>query len=105
MADKTWKQVERRHAKMCGGRRIPVLGRKGPDIAHPDLAVESKMRSKIPGWLYEWVEQAENGAPSSKTPVVVIHQKGDRFRDDLVVMRWESLLALLGIEDAEEEAA
>lgn len=103
MADKTWKQVERRHAQMCGGRRIPVLGRRGPDVAHPTLAVESKTRKRVPSYLYEWVQQAEMGAQPSKIPVVVIHQKGQRFRNDLAVLRWETLLELL--DKAEKEVA
>jgi len=34
MPEKRWKRNEREIAKLLGGRRVPITGRKGSDIDH-----------------------------------------------------------------------
>ena len=94
MTEKSWKRAERRIAELLGGCRVPVSGRQrgdAPDIRHPTLAVEVKTRKKLPAWLGEALEQAEASAGASQTPVAVLHQRGQRYRDALVVMRLKDL--------------
>jgi hypothetical protein len=92
----SWKRAERAIAAILGGKRIPVTGRKGPDIAHPQLSVEVKSRTDLPQYLWEWLAQAADGAEESKVPVVVLHRSGRvHAQDDLVVMRIGELLRLL----------
>lgn len=88
----SWKRAERAIAKILGGTRIPINGRKGPDIAHPRLAVEVKSRTDLPAYLWEWLGQAAEGAEAGKTPIVVLHRAGkSHLVDDLVVMRLADL--------------
>jgi hypothetical protein len=90
MADKRWKQTERRIAALLGGRRVPVSGRgRGdePDIVHPWLALEVKDRAALPLWLLDALAQAEASATPEQLPVAVLHRAGDRHDAALVVMR------------------
>lgn len=96
-----WKEVEREHAR----RLHSEAGRTGPTgLDLPDsvslrarLAVESKCRKDVPGWLQEAMQQSEDNMQrwnSRETyarrlilPVVVLHQLGYLFDTDLVVLR------------------
>ncbi len=60
---KDWKQAERRIASILGGVRVPVPGRRrgdAPDILHPRLSVEVKLRSKLSAWIEEGMRQSES---------------------------------------------
>jgi len=93
---KTWKAVERAIASRLGGRRVPVTGRGGaPDVEHALLAVEVKHRKELPRWLKHAMAQAEAAARDGKVPVVVLHERGQRHADDLVVLRLGDLEELL----------
>ena len=92
MPDKLWKSTERHIAAMLGGKRIPILGREGPDIQHEVWAPEVKERKRLPGWLREAVTQAVVGAPSGKLPMVVLHAAGDKYDEALVVVRMRDWL-------------
>lgn len=64
----TWKQTERRIAKLVGGERVPITGRQrgdAPDIKHDWLSLEVKHRKKLPEWLHDAMDQAIK----SKTPL------------------------------------
>lgn len=85
-----WKRTERRVATELGGRRVPVTGRgrgDAPDIQHPWLCPEVKHRRKLPDWLHEAMSQARAAATSEQLPIVVLHQSGQRHKDDLVMIR------------------
>jgi hypothetical protein len=89
-----WKACERRVAAILGGRRVPVSGRQrgyAPDIEHPSLAIEVKSRAAYPAWLEDAMRQAEASARYSdnpeRIPVAVLHRGGERYADDLVVVR------------------
>ncbi len=87
---KDWKQAERRVAALLGGLRVPVSGRQrgdAPDIEHPTLSIEVKAQASFPNWLEEALRQAELSYQDQKTPIVVLHQDGKKYRDALVVCR------------------
>ena len=88
MTDKVWKQCEREIAARFGTERTGPLGEKWPDAISEAFSIEVKHRGKLPAWLKDAVEQAqENGrlrAPE-KLPIVVLHEKGQGY-DRCVVL-------------------
>lgn len=92
-----WKRAERRIAQLTGGCRVPVTGRRGqPDVAHPWLAIEVKTRERLPRWLVAALAQARDAASSDQLPVVVLHERGMRYRDALLVLRLADFLDWFG---------
>ena len=90
MSDKLWKATERAVAAILGGVRIPITGRQrgdAPDILHPWLSPEVKHRERLPLWLHDAMAQAVASANSDQLPVVILHEKGARHRDDLISVR------------------
>ncbi|MBF0519320.1 MAG: hypothetical protein HQK92_06315 [Nitrospirae bacterium] len=77
------KATERAIASRMSGERVGILG--GEDISHPVFSVEVKARQKFVA--SEWMSQAVRNAPDGKTPLVVVHLKGQRHDNDLVVIR------------------
>lgn len=98
-----WKTVERNIAKIIGGERVPITGRQrgsSPDILHPYLSVEVKERQTLPAWIHEAMEQAV-AASLEKTPIVILHEKGSKYENDLVVMKLSDFRVL--VLNAQEE--
>lgn len=96
----SWKRAERAIAQILGGRRIPINGRKGPDVAHPRLAIEVKSRGDLPAYLWDWLAQAADGAEAGKVPLVVLHRAGRaHLQDDLVVVKLADLSRLAEAPD------
>ena len=95
MRRSSWKRSERAIAAALGGERLPVTGRKGPDIAHGLLAPEVKSRGKLPKYLHDWLAQARNGAPAGRLPIVVMHEAGRPHASDLVLLALGDLAELL----------
>jgi hypothetical protein len=90
MPDKLWKKTERMIAARLGGRRVPITGRQRgdvPDIAHDVYSIEVKSRKTLPTWLREAVAQAVAAQRGTQLPVAILHQRGTRHDDDLVVLR------------------
>ena len=92
MADKTWKAVERKIAKLFKTTRTPFSGGNSKhtrsDTLHKDLFIEIKHRKKHSTWaLYK--ETAEMAKVESKLPIVVLKQKGQR--GELVCLKLEDL--------------
>jgi hypothetical protein len=99
MPEKAWKRTERIHAKRHNAwlskRLGPFHGSNYPDSVSDFLAIESKHTQKIPDWLWEAMCQAieneerwrsvDQGYP--KIPVVILHESGQLFDHDLVVIR------------------
>ncbi|OPL18741.1 MAG: hypothetical protein AVO35_13270 [Candidatus Aegiribacteria sp. MLS_C] len=79
MADKAWKQFERRVSEFFGGRRNPLSGGNGKhtraDVIHPTLFVECKQR-KAHSVLRTWDEAADQAKAEGKIPVVALSEKG-----------------------------
>lgn len=104
-----WKKTEEVVAARLGGKRVPINGRKGADVAHPLFALEVKERRRpMPLEIRAAVAQAVGGASSGQLPVVVFHHAGDRHDEDLVVMRlsdFEDLHGLLSQVGSRKEEA
>jgi hypothetical protein len=54
---------------------------------NPWLVVESKERADFPKWLLHAMDQAIHAAGPDELPVAILHPKGGRYDNDLVVMR------------------
>jgi len=88
MSEQQWKRNEREIASRLGGQRIPVSGRAGkPDIDHKWLAVEVKLKRRLPIWLKSALFQAEVAARPGQLPVTILHELGARHDDDIVLVR------------------
>lgn len=80
MADKAWKQFERRLAKdRVNGKRVGVLG--GEDVTSRCFSEEAKLLKKIPRFIEKVMAQAEENCPPRKIPVVIIKPKGKGIPD------------------------
>ena len=90
MPDKTWKMAERRVAARFGTQRTGPQGRNTPDVVTSDLSIEVKTRKALPAWLHEALAQSERNAQPGTLPVVVLHQVGTRYDDDMIVMSMKS---------------
>ena len=81
MADKTWKAVERRVARMFNAQRNPLSGKNSrhtqADVIHNKLFIEVKHRSRIPFYKV-WEDTKHKAYQENKIPVLVIHQKGSK---------------------------
>ena len=75
---------------MLGGVRVPVSGRirgDNPDIEHEWLSLEVKHRKSLPNWLHDAMDQAKKSKKShQQLPMVVLHQKNQRFDDSFCVI-------------------
>lgn len=104
MADKAWKQVERRMARDVGVERIPVTGeRHGADFTDAIATYQVKCRKAIPGWLWGWLSGIQGtGRRVDKAGVLVLKTPGQRDEDALVVLSWRDWVDLHGApkEDA-----
>jgi hypothetical protein len=108
VTDRAWKNTERRIAALLGGERVPVTGRQrgnAPDVAHPFLAIEVKHRSILPAWIRDAVEQARASARGQQLPIVVLHGRGMRYDQSLVVIELGSLSCFLDLLDQGDRSA
>ena len=94
MPDKTWKAAERAIAAMLGGERVGCTGEATADVLTEGLAVEVKTRKLLPAWLKDAMRQAVDNA-DDKTPVVVLHEVGQRHDGDLVLLRLADFAGML----------
>lgn len=93
----TWKSVERAIAREVGGERVPITGRvrdQGkPDIDHDRFSIEVKHRKALPSWIKDAVDQSEkSNKDGSKVPIVVLHEKNQKYKDSFVLIRLSDLL-------------
>lgn len=78
------KRTEKVIAERLNGTHRGVLG--GHDVTAGPFAIEVKSRVKFAGASF--MEQAVRNTPEGKTPlVVVVHIAGNRYDEDLVMMR------------------
>jgi hypothetical protein len=110
MADKAWKNCERKIAALFGTVRIPpaVFGQRAdrgdcaPDAETPLLALQIKSGYSFPTYLRSWLEGINRNTPAGKTGVVVWHPSGAKFTDSLVLLRaadFSALVARVGAID------
>lgn len=78
MADKAWKQFERRVARFFGSTRNALSGGNSKvtrsDTLHPSLFIECKQRKRI-GAIRTWDIAKEFADREDKTPVVCLSEK------------------------------
>ena len=87
---KRGKRNEKALADRLGGKRVGILGKE--DIMHGEYSIEVKSFVRYAG--VKIMEQAERNAPAGKIPLAIVHIKGQRRDNDLVIMRlkeWEAL--------------
>lgn len=87
MTEQFWKAAERRICESFGGRRRGVTGRGESDCIHDWLAIEIKTRKVIPDYIKLWIMQAEENAEPGQLAIVVMHERGEVYCDDLILMR------------------
>ena len=97
----TWKHAERKTAELLGGQRVGAAGRAAPDVVTGWAAVEVKHRKTLPQWVKKAVAQAVNAAGPHRLPLAVLHEKGRRYDESLVVMRMKDFTAWFGGIDEE----
>ena len=100
MADKFWKAVERRIAKLFGTERIGAKnGNCQPDFINGWLVGEVVCHA-VPKWIRAEHKQAINRAyelvDTDRLPILVIHEKGEDASTDLVVMKLDDFTAWFG---------
>jgi len=99
MASKHWKNIETFFAKKFGGKRRGADFGGGPagngqgknDVICDHWSVEIKHNAR-PTWslMEQAVSQAETAARPGEEPVAIIHRKGGRYEDALVVQRFST---------------
>ena len=94
MVDRLWKSNERFCAKLLGGKRIPVNSTDGVkcDVSTPVFSVECKETKALPKFFTDAVQQAKDNCEAGKTPLLVIHIKGQNHDRDLVVWSMKEFL-------------
>ena len=50
------------------------------------LQIEVKTRRKLPTWILGALQQAAQGCPGDRLPIVVLHQVGERHDRDVVLL-------------------
>jgi hypothetical protein len=78
------KAAERAVANLLGGKRIGTMS--GEDV-HFDGPWSAEVKSRAAFVACAWVDQAVRNAPPGKTPLVVVHVRGKRHGEDLVILR------------------
>ncbi len=95
MADKLWKQTERRICRYFGCERTPLSGSNSrhttADCLSDTYYIEIKERKNLKrlavGSLFEKVEQ--EARKEKKIPILVVHQKNSK--NDLVILHLKDL--------------
>lgn len=91
MSDKFWKAIERKVARIFGTTRIGTReGGPAPDLENSWIVGEVCCH-RIPQWILDELAQAERRPTDrDKIRLLVIHHKGKKLDDALVVMRlWQ----------------
>ena len=82
-----WKAVELAIAHIFNSSRTGPLGREEPDVITDKLCIEVKSRLKEPGWIRDAMNQVLGRTPEEKLGIVILHAKGIRHEDDMVILR------------------
>ena len=97
MSNPAWKAFERWLCRKFGAERTGAAGIESADCrgqTYP-FGIEAKHGLKFPQSLNEDMEQAVENAKIDGLPIplLVLHRKGTRYDDSLVVMRLSDLLS------------
>ena len=74
-------------AGIFGTHRTGPLGKEEPDAITDKFCVEVKSRLKEPQWIRDALNQVLGRTPKEKLGIVVLHAKGIRHEDDMVILR------------------
>lgn len=99
MANKGWKQFERKIATRLGTTRIPVTGvdRHGADLEQPMFCYQAKLRKIVPAFIYEWLGGiCASAATKGKIGVLVLSRPRRPLNDSLVIVRFSDWVELHG---------
>ncbi len=80
--------VQKKVVESLGGMNVGTLG--GEDGMHPLWSIEVKGLRKFAGEKH--MQQCERNCHKGKTPLLIVHVIGQRYHNDLVIMRrrdWE----------------
>ena len=102
MADKGWKQFERRIAADFGTSRIGPTGDDGPDILTENHSIQCKLRKSIPRWLVDALANAVAGAREGRIGWAIVKRSGRGHPDSeaLVVVRYADWKRIMLVYDA-----
>lgn len=92
---------QNRSAASNARRRREQGGEMAARIEHAHLAIEVKSRKQMPVFLVDAMAQAKASIRGNQTPVVVIHQHGNRYDDAMVVMRLNDFVDWHGPEEGD----
>ena len=113
MPNNFWKDCERRYARRYGTERIGSKQGVGqPDFRNKWLVAEVATHP-IPQWVRDELQQAiddseRNQVPyevlgrkgtTTRLPIFIVHQKGDAYEEDLVVMKESDYYDWFGGDD------
>jgi len=90
MNSQCWKNSERKVAEYLGGERVSRgdnFGESDTDVRHKAFSIEVKERKKVSQFLIDIVKQADQYNDGSKLSIGVLHEKGKRHDNDLVLVR------------------
>jgi len=87
------KAHQKKTAEALGGLDIGILG--GVDVINNTFSIECKSRKKFvaKGWMDQCIK---NNKKFNKIPLLVVHEKGKRYDNDLVIMRISDFKELFG---------
>lgn len=86
------KRTERKLAKRLNAKRVGILGKE--DLSHPVFSIEVKSRAKFAGESF--LRQAERTCERGKTPLAVVHIRGKKISNSIVLMRLKDFEDYLG---------
>jgi len=94
----TWKAFERAVATRLGGKRIPVTGidRDGADVITELFAVQTKLRKRLPQWLFAWLDGICLTARPHRIGVLILRTPHMDTNDALVIVRLRDWVELHG---------
>jgi hypothetical protein len=99
MADKGWKQFERRMCRDVGVERQAVTGeRDGADNQpHHLFCFQFKLRTVLPAYLWTWLAGICGTAQKAgKVGVLVVKRPRQRDTEALVILSWKDWIDLHG---------
>lgn len=87
-ASRTWKKMEQWWAELHGEERSGPTGRDLPDTTNNNwpVGIECKLQTKRTLRTKDMEQAAENAAKCGLPWMLVLHEKGSEYLDDLVVM-------------------
>ena len=110
MSNPAWKAFERYLCRAFGAERTGAAGVESSDCRQQTypFGLEAKHGLKFPKWLDEDMKQAAENSEIDGLPIplLVLHRKGTRYDESLVVLRLSDFLsAILPLVDRSETAA